>query len=377
MCKYGNEKSRSGLRPERTSAWFTSPARGPNFCFRHSGRSAAGMAEGLMGGLLAVRQSRHRRAIAAKPSLDDSADEPPVMPLRIWFDMLSIVTETAEIITDAARWAVLQRKVQAGKVAQVFRLFRDNGIEPVLIKGFAADQYYPSDVFRPSIDVDLAVSAADFEKAENLGATADGMAIDLHRELRHLDTLPWADLFENTRLIDTEGTQIRVLRPEDHLRVLAVHWLNDGGINREKLWDVYYLIADRGPDLEWNRALDVVPANRRRWIECTILLAHKYLGLDLKHVPIEADVNTLPKWLTSSIERSWADPPKEIPLWLLTRKPAEFAKQLKLRLAPNPVRATVEMEGDFDSGSRFFYRFGNFFQRLLPSVRRNVRALDK
>ncbi len=291
--------------------------------------------------------------------------------------MLSIVTQTAEIITDSARWAVLQRKVQAGKVAQVFRLFRDNDIEPVLIKGFAADQYYPADVFRPSIDVDLAVSAADFEKAERLAATADGMAIDLHKELRHLDTLPWADLFENTRLIDAEGTQIRVLRPEDHLRVLAVHWLNDGGINREKLWDVYYLIASRKSDFDWNRALDVVPANRRRWIECTILLAHKYLGLDLKHVSIEADVNTLPKWLTNSIERSWADPPKEVPLWLLNRRPAEFAKQLKMRLSPNPVRATIEMNGSFDAKTRAFYRIGNFFQRLVPSVGRNIKAFEE
>lgn len=293
--------------------------------------------------------------------------------------MLSIVIETAETITDQARWAILQRKVQGGKIAAIFKLFRENNIEPVLIKGFAADQYYPADVFRPSIDVDLAVSAADLEKAEKLIASpaAENMAVDLHRELRHLDTLAWADLFENTRLIDVEGEKIRVLRPEDHLRVLAVHWLNDGGINREKLWDIYYLIANREAEFDWDRALETVSEKRRRWIICTILLAEKYCGLDLAGTPLDNEDRSLPSWLTRSIESSWEDPPNEIPLWLLTREPAEFLRQAKFRLFPNPVRATVEMEGSFDHRSRFFYRTGNFFQRLLPSVKRNVRALEK
>lgn len=289
------------------------------------------------------------------------------------------MVETVEVINDQARWAILQRKIQGQRIARIFGLFRENDIEPVLIKGFAADRFYPPEVFRSSIDVDLAVSSDDFERASALAAStaAEGMAIDLHRELRHLDSLEWADLFEHSQLIAIEGCAIRVLRPEDHLRVLAVHWLNDGGVNREKLWDIYYLVANRPADFDWQRALDSVGEKRRRWIICAILLAEKYLGLDLSGTPLANESKQLPRWLTRSIEYSWNVPTREVPLWLLTKQPAEFLKQLRSRLLPNAVRATIEMEGDIDASTRFFYRTGNFFQRLLPSLGRNFRSIEK
>lgn len=293
-------------------------------------------------------------------------------------DVNEAVIEKTEAFDDHARWAILQRKVQARRIATIFNLFRDNGIEPILIKGFAADQCYPSNVHRESIDVDLAVSRADLKKASELVSSpdAEGMAIDLHNELRHLDTVDWPDLFENTQLIDAEGTHIRVLRPEDHLRVLCVHWLNDGGVNRERLWDIYYLIANRTPDFDWDRALNKINERRRRWIVCTILLAEKYLGLDLSGTPIEGQGSTLPAWLVATVELEWARKRKEIPLWLLTREPREFLKQAGMRLNPNPIRATVEMEGNIDAPTRIHYKFGNLFQRLLPSLSRNVHAAN-
>ena len=91
---------------------------------------------------------------------------------------------------------MLQRKVQEHNVLRAFALFRDNGIEPVLIKGLAAAKFYPENIYRPSIDMDMAVSKADYAKASTLlqNLAADGLAIDLHRELRHLDSAEWKDL---------------------------------------------------------------------------------------------------------------------------------------------------------------------------------------
>ncbi len=280
-------------------------------------------------------------------------------------------TET-QTTRDAVRWTALQRRVQGEKLASAFRLFRSHSIEPVLIKGFAAGEYYPPDVVRHSIDMDLAVAAKDFDKATAIAASpeAEGLAIDLHRELRHLDTLAWNDLIDNTILINAADEQIRVLRPEDHLRVLAVHWLNDGGRDREKLRDIHYLIASRGPEFDWTRALDTVSPRRRRWIVCTILLAGQEFGTDLSGTPIEAEQGSLPAWLRDRVRHAWQTPRTETPLWLLTRQPVEFVRELSTRLVPDPVRATVEMEGDIDTNKRAFYRIGNFFQRLVPSVRR-------
>ncbi|MEO7658703.1 MAG: nucleotidyltransferase family protein [Pyrinomonadaceae bacterium] len=275
-------------------------------------------------------------------------------------------------VADEIRWGLIQRKVQETKVLRAFQLLRSEGIEPILIKGLAAAAYYPESRPRISIDIDLAVSANEFDEATSIAisAEADGLAIDLHRELRHLDTVGWNDLFSNSRLIEIDGGTYRVLRPEDHLRVLCVHWLNDGGRDRDRLWDMYYLVANRSQDFDWSRFLNVVSDRRQRWLICTLGLAHRYLGLDLSDTPIKDEALELPRWLVKSVEAEWADQTKDLPLEVTLTNPAIFFKQVRKRIHPNPIRATIEMEGSFDATARAFYIIGNIFQRIIPSIRR-------
>jgi len=275
-------------------------------------------------------------------------------------------------IANDIRWGILQRKVQERAVLRAFEIFREQNIEPVLIKGLAAARYYPESVPRLSVDIDLAVSHGDFEAATVLAASlaADGLAIDLHNELRHLDTVEWSDLFANSQLVEIDGVAVRVLRPEDHLRVLCVHWLNDGGGNKNRLADIYYRIENRSPDFDWDRFLQAVSPRRRRWLLCTIGLAHRYLQLDLDDTPIKERVLDLPGWLIKAVEREWASGTEAVPLWTILGDRKKLAQQIKMRLRPNPIRATIEMEGDFDAKTRIFYKIGNTFQRMLPSYRR-------
>ena len=95
--------------------------------------------------------------------------------------------------------------------------------------------------------MDIAVAARDFEAATavSVAAAPKGLAIDVHRELRHFDTVAWEDLFANTQIIDEENARVRILRPEDHLRVLIVHWLTNGGVGPRKA--VGRLLRDRQP----------------------------------------------------------------------------------------------------------------------------------
>ena len=191
---------------------------------------------------------------------------------------------------------MLQTAIESSSIRSAFELFRSNGVEPVLIKGWAAGRFYPKGTSRPTSDVDLAVAAADFANADRLARSSKtgGLVIDLHRELRHLDTCSWQDLFANSHLVDLDGEQIRVLRPEDHLRVLAVHWLTDGGWFRDRLWDIYYAIENRPADFDWGRCLDSVSPIRRRWIICVIGLTHKYFGLDIDDLPFAEEARDLP-----------------------------------------------------------------------------------
>lgn len=273
---------------------------------------------------------------------------------------------------DTERWNLLQKKTQQVKSVRAAELLRSAGIEPILIKGEAAAQFYPEHKTRVSTDIDLAVDSCDFEKAMALcrSESAAGLAIDLHDQLRHLDTVGWHDLFENSRLLNYDEGSVRVLRDEDNLRILCVHWLTDGGVYKERLWDVYYSVVNRPPDFDWDRFLGIVSEKRRRWLICTLGLAERYLELDLSDTPIKNEAKQLPKWLINAVEHEWSSDVKPKPLEASLNDSKVLMQQVKRRFSPNPIRATVEMEGSFDARTRFFYRVGNFIKRIPSSYRR-------
>jgi len=273
--------------------------------------------------------------------------------------------------TDEFRWKLLQVRAAEKRAVRAFQLFREQGIEPILIKGIAAGRSYPETEPRVAIDIDLAVSSAEFDRADAIVVkhAQEGLAIDLHRELRHLDTVAWDDLFANSAEWPLDDGPIRILRPEDHLRVLCVHWLTDGASQKERLWDICYAVANRPPGFDWHRALDTVKPHRRRWIACTIGLAHRYLGLDLSDTPLADEAAHLPPWLIKAVEREWASETKFVPLEEAVHK-GGLLRQMPRRLRPDPIWATIQMNGSFDARTRFFYQFASFFARIPASYRR-------
>lgn len=293
--------------------------------------------------------------------------------------MIDAISSKKIDLTDVVRWNLLQKKTQEQRALQAFALFRKQGIEPILIKGLAAARYYPETQSRFSLDMDLAVSALDYHTATLIAQdpSASGLAIDLHRELRHLDSVEWNDLSKNSQLLEFDGGNIRVLRPEDHLRVLAVHWLTDGGSYKERLWDVYHIIKNRSSDFDWDRCLNSVSFRRRRWLICTIGLASRYLGLDLDGTPIKDEARNLPSWLTHTVEREWKSDMPLLPLHANLQNRTILLAQIGKRIWPNPITATVMMEGSFDAKTRGFYRMGNILQRIGPSYRKTLELLKR
>ena len=279
-------------------------------------------------------------------------------------------------MTDEHKWNLLQKKTHEVQAFRVFEAFRAAGIEPILIKGLAAAQNYPEPGSRFSVDMDLAVASDDFEKASDVAVSpaTKNIGIDIHRELRHLDTVGWQDLFINSRLIEVEGGNVRVLRPEDHLRVLCVHWLNDGGANKDKLWDIYYAVKNRPADFDWDRCLNIVSKTRRRWIVCAIGLARHYLQLNLDDTPIKGEADDLPAWLIREVEREWSSSTVLRPIHVYLNDASAFFAQIKKRLRPNAIQATIEMEGSFDARTRAHYQIGNIFKRIMPSYKRMSEA---
>ena len=201
------------------------------------------------------------------------------------------------------------------------------------------------------------------------------MNIDLHCGLRHLDTVLWEDLFDNAKLADLCGTKIRILRPEDHLRVLCVHWLNDGAENRQRLWDIYFAIENRPKDFDWDRFLYAVDKKRTGWLLCAIGLARRYLDLNVEDTPLKAIPVELPEWLSEAVEKSWKEETFLVPLHNILQDPGRLFSQILRRIPPNPIQATIESEGKFDSNSRLKYQVRNTFWRLKPSIRRIFQTI--
>ncbi|HEX8247813.1 MAG TPA: nucleotidyltransferase family protein [Pyrinomonadaceae bacterium] len=276
-------------------------------------------------------------------------------------------------------WLTLQNRVNELKISEAFEFMESGGFQPILIKGWSIARYYPEIWRRRFIDIDLCVAPEQFEKAKKLLETPQGLKhnIDLHKGLKHLDTVEWENLFENSVTVKIEKTRIRTLRAEDHLRVLCVHWLTDGGAYKDRLWDIYYLVKNRPDNFDWERCLDIVSPKRRKWIICCLGLTHKYLGLDLEDTPIAFEARNLPGWLIKTVEREWQTEVKLKPLQNCLHDRTLFWQQIKKRIPPNPLQATIELEGDFNDNPRAFYQIANVLTRFFPAVQRISRRLSQ
>ena len=277
------------------------------------------------------------------------------------------MTETA-ISADDARWHAIQSKVQESRIVSSFRMFRQDGIEPVLLKGWAVARFYPKNKRRRVGDIDLAVSEADYVAASEIARSEEAIQlnIDLHCELRDRDTLPWELIVAKSELVEIDNEKIRVLGEEDHLRVLAFHWLVDGGRYKDKLWDIYYAVENRSDKFDWHRCLDLVEPNRRRWVICAIGLAHHFLGLKIDDLSFANEAKNVPNWILRTVKREWRQSEDLQPVLAVSSDPRWMIRQIVRRLPPNPIRATLEAEGDLYGKFRLIYQLGVLKRRIRP-----------
>lgn len=293
----------------------------------------------------------------------------------LYLEPETAVTETSEI-SDEFRWNKLALRKFEVAIVEAFQRLRTIGVEPILIKGWAANRFYPKEKPRTFGDIDLAIHTSDFDRSESfLLDVPKSVSIDLHREFRHLDSVSWNELFGRSQLIRIDDTDIRIPSPEDHLRILCTHWLTDGGENKDRLWDIYYAVENRPSDFDWSVCLDSVSTTRRKWVVVTVAAAHKYLNLDISGLPFENEIIDLPLWMQKSLESSWNSDLQLVPLHACLGDRRLLWKQIRKRLPPNPITATVDVEGEFDGSGRLKYQIRSILKRTIPSIRRVVPAM--
>lgn len=269
--------------------------------------------------------------------------------------------------------AIHERDIQA-----TFAMLRSNGIEPVLVKGWSIARIYPEKGLRPYDDIDLAIPEDQFDAAEAIVREQkfSTSTIDLHKGFKELD--PWGedDLFADSQLLKLGDSDVRVLRPEDSLRVLCLHFLHHGAFRPLWLCDIALAMESRGTEFDWDRCLG---RNTRvaDWVACTIGLAHQLLGAEVESSPVAARAKNLPRWLVPAVLKQWEAPfalnhgaaRHRAPMATYLRHPAGLYRDVRNRW-PDPIEATISLGGPFNDWPRLPFQLGN-------CVARGVRFLSQ
>jgi hypothetical protein len=286
-----------------------------------------------------------------------------------WLNFFSSMLE--KTASDLNKWQLLTQRVNERAAALTTAHLAEVGIEAVLFKGWSVARFYPTSTIRTYGDIDIAVDPVDYPRAVERIRTGptEKLGIDLHEGFRDRDTLPWSNIYSRTYTVDLDGKPVRVLGEEDQLRMVAAHWLIDGGLFQDKLWDIYYLVENRKPDFDWSLSVGAAGPIRRTWVISAIATARDYLDLDLAGVPEEIVNFKLPNWYVQALKQEWSKGPYlRLPILSCLKRPKVLFEQVSRRFPPNPIAATTDAEGPIDESPRLRYQVKSILKKVRSAA---------
>jgi hypothetical protein len=286
---------------------------------------------------------------------------------------------SGELLHQAFRLLTLHAAIHQTKVEKVFRHLRAANVEPILFKGWSIARRYPQPALRPFGDIDLLVTHRDYRTAIRVAESKElrDCLIDVHPGIFELVDRPIDDVFARSRLVPCGAGHARVLCDEDHLALLAVHFLKHAGWRPLWLSDVGLMLESLPAEFDWNVCLG--PDKRRvNWILSVMGLARELLGASINDERI-ATRATVPAWVSESVLTNWAQPfvdrhapyKHQAPIRSYLTRPKGLIADLRRRW-PNPILATVNVNGTFGRRRRVRYQLRNCLQR----ARRVIWPID-
>ena len=278
---------------------------------------------------------------------------------------------SADLLHQAYRLQSLHSELQEQQIEKVFRLFRQAGIQPILAKGWATAQRYPDKVLRPYGDIDLCVHPQHYKLAEEIlvSEEAHDCWVDLHSHFSEICDRTVDELEARCQVIPLGNEEIRILGLEDQLALSSIHLLKHGAWRPLWLCDVGVIIENLPEKFDWQLCLGINPT-RANWILCAMRLAKELLGANTERAPMAANA-ALPGWLVNSVLKEWENPTAvnqppmshPVPIVELLKRPSGLIDGLRQRW-PNPILATISVNGRFNDYPRLPYQMANCLSRL-------------
>jgi hypothetical protein len=270
----------------------------------------------------------------------------------------------ARQLHQAYRFNSIEAALHERRLKQVIPVLRNRGVEPLLVKGWAIARLYPEPGLRPYCDLDLCVSPDSYDAAAAAleGPGMQWCKVDLHSGFGKFYERQTDDIFARSRLVRLGDLDVRVLGAEDDLRFICLHVLRHGAARPLWLADVAVLLESLPDDFDW----DVCLSGSRRhadWVACAIGLASRLLGACLDGVPVAARAKRLPKWFVPPVLKEWGTPcetPRQVAAYL--RSPVLLSREL-LHHWPNPIEATMTVEGPFNEVPRLLFQLSHVVSR--------------
>jgi Uncharacterised nucleotidyltransferase len=267
------------------------------------------------------------------------------------------------------RWQTLQAARREEAVRALLPRLRAVGVEPILIKGWSLARLYPEPGLRPSCDVDLCVPA---ERLPSAVAALSGAplpcAVDLHADVPDLEDRNWGAVLGRSRLAALGDMVVRLLGPEDEMRLMCLHLARHGMARPLWLCDVAAYLESLPANFDWDFCLAGRP-HLARWLRCVVGLACRLLDARAAAAPLAV----VPLWVERAVLWCWGIGSGQ-PLAHYLRRPREALRRLRYHgISPHhgsmPIKAALQMGlGPSRGLPLLFLQLAAFIRRKVPHV---------
>jgi hypothetical protein len=266
---------------------------------------------------------------------------------------------------DVYRRQALQEPLHQQSIALAASRLNAVGIRPVLVKGWAISRQYPERGLRPRGDIDFCVEPERHAAAaEALDAADFRGLVDCHAGVDRFAARRAEEMLARSTVVAIGNAQLRVLSPEDHLRLLCVHLLRHSAWRALWLCDVALLVESRRGDFDWEYCLGGGRRERDR-VACTLALARVLLGASIDDTPVAARAKNLPTWLVPAVLDQWgATPHFRNRMGSFFVSPGSLLREIPRRL-PNPIEASISLNAPFNNAPRLPLQIADTLRRSL------------